>query len=174
MSNKNKVIATNDCFIEQILQSNKHRIERDGTCWIVDRKTKDWRRWDKPYQQTDLLNNSYYYVSFKAKKISVHRIVYAKYIGPLDNTKTINHIDGNPSNNNATNLELVTFQENSRHSWKVLKRNPVIGYKKINPKIAKEIRLLRKSGAKYKELVTKFKLCKSSISYIVNNKTWSK
>lgn len=45
----------------------------------------------------------------------VHRLVASAYIGDITGM-TVNHIDGNPSNNNASNLEIVTMKENIRHA----------------------------------------------------------
>lgn len=164
-----KLIATNDCLIEQILNSKKHKIKKDGTCWMIDHSTKQWRRWDKPQGGA---KRKYMCVSFKNKTISVHRIVYAKFNGKLDKTLQINHIDGNPSNNRPENLELITQSQNMIHRYRVLKRPAVIGRKKINQKIANEIRSRRLAGEKYSTLMKDYKLCKSTISYIVNKRTW--
>ena len=45
----------------------------------------------------------------------VHRLVASAYIGDITGM-TVNHIDGNPSNNNASNLEIVTMKENVHHA----------------------------------------------------------
>ena len=45
----------------------------------------------------------------------VHRLVASAYLGDVTG-KVINHIDGNPSNNAVTNLEIVTQKENCIHS----------------------------------------------------------
>lgn len=58
------------------------------------------------------------YMSGKKSNHYIHRIVAEVYLGiPSDPTKTVvNHIDGDPSNNNLYNLEWATYQENSRHA----------------------------------------------------------
>lgn len=112
-------------------------------------------------------------VRYKQKSVSVHRLIYAKYVGKLCKHLTINHIDGNPSNNVPKNLELITLKENAQHSWTVLKRKPVIGFSKISKPIANMIRQQRELGATYGELCQMFGLCKSSISYVVNKRTWN-
>ena len=168
------LIAKNDYLIDEILKSDKHRIDKDGTCWIVDRVTKKWRRWDRNSRKHSGKNKPFYKeVSFRTKSISVHRIVYAKFVGKLNKHLTINHIDGNPSNNRPENLELVTMQENARHSWSALKRKPVISNNKIDKEIALMIRQQRRLGANYKELCEMFGLCKSTISYVINERTWN-
>lgn len=66
---------------------------------------------------------SYKFVRYKTKKISVHRIIYAKFIGSLKEDLVVNHIDGDPSNNTPANLELVPQSVNNDHRFKVLGKN---------------------------------------------------
>ena len=53
-------------------------------------------------------------------RFQVHRLVAIYFIENKENKKCVNHIDGNPSNNNVNNLEWVTHSENERHSYNVL------------------------------------------------------
>ena len=52
----------------------------------------------------------------------VHRIVLSTF-SPVEGWEilTVNHIDGNPSNNKLENLEWMTQSENSQYSRRVLK-----------------------------------------------------
>jgi len=56
---------------------------------------------------------------------SVHRLVAKAFIPNPENKATVNHKDGNPSNNHIDNLEWNTRSENQKHSFRVLGRNPV-------------------------------------------------
>ena len=54
-------------------------------------------------------------INHKTYYYYIHRLVYETFVGDIPDDKEINHIDGDPSNNNIDNLELVTHQENCLH-----------------------------------------------------------
>ena len=64
----------------------------------------------------------------KTKIFSVHRLVAEAFIKNTYNKPTVNHIDGNKSNNNVKNLEWATRSEQEKWKYK-------LGY--INPKSKK-------------------------------------
>lgn len=68
--------------------------------------------------------NGYLYVTLgnKGKRKSIHSLVAEAYLIKADATLVVNHIDGNKSNNKLSNLEYVTYSENSKHSFKCLGR----------------------------------------------------
>ena len=53
----------------------------------------------------------------KPKTILVHRLVCAAFHPNPDNLPDVNHIDGNPSNNAAENLEWITPRDNLMHAY---------------------------------------------------------
>lgn len=60
----------------------------------------------------------------KRKCFKVHRLVAEAFIkndDPLNKT-TVNHIDGDRSNNCVTNLEWCSYSENEKHAYDVLHR----------------------------------------------------
>ena len=78
--------------------------------------------WIKPKGPTkagkvvEYSSKGYYIVTFKRKTYLVHRVIWALHYGehpPSD--KEIDHIDGNPSNNNIANLRLCNRQQNTRN-----------------------------------------------------------
>ena len=79
---------------------------------------KPWIR--KGYHIVQLYNRDKY------KNYKVHRLVAITYIPNPYNKPAINHIDGDKSNNHVSNLEWVTYKENTDHA----KANGLMWYQK--------------------------------------------
>lgn len=62
----------------------------------------------KGYQQVRLFNEEYN----KGRLQYIHRLVYETFVGEIPEGFEIDHINGNPRNNNLYNLQLVTRKEN--------------------------------------------------------------
>lgn len=63
---------------------------------------------DLPYAQSRVYINRHHY--------SVHRLVAQAFIDKPKGKEFVNHKDGNPQNNAASNLEWVTAKENTHHA----------------------------------------------------------
>jgi hypothetical protein len=53
----------------------------------------------------------------KQKSVSIHRLVAESFIANPLNKETVNHKDGNKTNNCLDNLEWMTHKENVQHAW---------------------------------------------------------
>lgn len=62
----------------------------------------------------------YLYRNYKQHTVKVHRLVATSFIGEREFDKTVNHIDGDKTNNHVSNLEYVTILENIRHAHAVI------------------------------------------------------
>lgn len=99
-----------------------------GRVRTQDRKTFGLRE-GKPAQQlkkgkviSPWLNRSGYYavavkIGASRSKYAVHRLVASAFCDNFDPSLTVNHMDGNKLNNQASNLEWVTLARNSEHQW---------------------------------------------------------
>lgn len=64
------------------------------------------------YPRVRLWNNGKYKFEYIA------RLVAKAFIRNIHNKPCVNHIDGNPRNNFVSNLEWVTYSENTKHAYK--------------------------------------------------------
>jgi len=63
----------------------------------------------KRYLQVRLFNDT----NPKGKLYYIHRLVYEAYHGNISDNMTIDHIDGNSTNNHYNNLQQLTLNENA-------------------------------------------------------------
>lgn len=175
----------NDSLIKtRILESDLYEVRRDGTVWTkISRNGLSMMEGGQLRRCDSLDRGNYRVVNIYAfssilkkkhkKKLAVHRIVYQKFLGDLDPTKSINHKNGNKQDNRPENLELITFGENNTHAFKVLGQCPIKNAV-LNFEIADEIRVLKAKGWSLNQLSKKYGKSKGHLSAIVNNKIWVK
>jgi|GEM_PF-907714 len=128
-------------------QSEAERLEEQSLRSLNGEEWRDINGWEGEYEVSNLgqvrsiknnlvlkpkIDRRYCSVGFyvaetgKFKRYLVHRLVAIAFIGePPTQQHQVNHIDGNPSNNNVANLEWVTPLENTRHAIEVLKVSKV-------------------------------------------------
>lgn len=83
------------------------------------------------------------YKNGERKRFTVHRLVANSFIPNPENKPEVNHIDGEPSNNNLKNLEWNTKSENMKHAY----INNLNNFKKFNESRKKSI--IRNDGKIY-------------------------
>ena len=108
---------------------------------------------------------------------AVHRLVAAAFIGKCPDGYVVNHLDGNPANNCASNLEYTTQRENIRHAFRVLKRPPhhrgeTTHFAKLSDNDVIQIRHMRLNGWTYKAIAAEFNTKPANVWHICKNRTW--
>lgn len=120
--------------MKPILNFENYSITLDGR--VISNITKKCK---KPTDNQT--GNGYLYVDLykdgKRHRKYVHRLVAEAYIPNPLNLPFVNHIDGNPKNNNYKNLEWCTPKQNVEHAAKILK--VVNQYQTANNKRKKQI-----------------------------------
>lgn len=74
------------------------------------------------------------------KTVKVHRLVAIAFIPNLENKPTVNHKDGDKSNNLVNNLEWATRSEQTQHSYNLGLKKPVYTTRKLSDEAVREIR----------------------------------
>jgi hypothetical protein len=107
------------------------------------------------------------------KRFMVHRLVAEQFIGesPTD-AHMVNHIDFNPSNNRADNLEWVTMQGNHDHSIARHPRGISHGMNRLSEDQVREIRKLHAAGVTTIALGKQFSISQAHAHRIVSRQSW--
>lgn len=128
----------------------------------------------------DNAGKGYLYVNLgRNGRIKVHRAVAMAFIPNPNNYKEVNHIDGNPKNNNANNLEWVTHQENCLHyTYKLGQHSGQFKMKKVKiinkyNQNTKEFESITQAVRWIREHTKYFKASESNANKVINrdNKT---
>ncbi len=103
----------------------------------------------------------------KQRYFSVHRLVAYAFISNPNNYLEVNHLDGNKSNNQVSNLEWCTRSMNKIHSYRVLGQKK--RRSKIPPEIMNEIKLRYSNLKSYKQVGLLYNISNVHVKRIVSN-----
>lgn len=105
--------------IYEISTKGRVRTHKDKVSW--SKRYKKWRHWKQRYLKDKTPNGRDARVALwkdgKPKDFLVHRLVALAFIPKIEGKNCINHIDGNPKNNNVSNLEWCNHSENNKHAF---------------------------------------------------------
>ena len=106
-----------DNLILEITKDDWYDIRSDGSIWTCIPPSGPRGSKKYPWRKINRFNyQNYEVIKYKNCDLKVHRIIYQKFIGDLDPTLEINHIDGNKTNNIQSNLELISKKDNISHA----------------------------------------------------------
>ena len=112
--------------------------------------------------------------------LRVHRLVAETFIPYVANKPYVNHIDGNKQNNHVSNLEWTTSGDNNRHAWAMGLQVAKKGTDNDSAKLSEsDILYIKRTYIPYsrefgtRALAKKFNVHRSTISSVVNNKSYT-
>jgi hypothetical protein len=109
----------------------------------------------------------------RGKTYDIHRLMATNFIDNNENKPVVNHIDGNKLNNKVSNIEWCTVSENTQHAFDNGLGKPSKGESNGMAKIsADDVRFIRQSTLKQKELGNMFGIQQTVVSRIIHRKLW--
>lgn len=150
---------------------NNYEISNLGN---IRRKYLKGYKYRKPVIQRGY-NTITFSVGIEFKKFQIHRLVAINFIDNIENKPCVNHINGIKTDNRVENLEWCTHSENEKHSHRFLgkKTNGIINRKILLSDI-EIIKELYNSGLSQRKIAQKYNVSQTTISSLVNNKTYTK
>jgi len=148
--------------------SNNGRLKRvKSACGtFAGRILKPFLSKNTGYFQVDLFKSN------SGKRRSVHCIVAESFVGP-SRGKEVNHIDGDKTNNEDSNLEYVTRSENTLHAYSL---GLIPRGSKSHRSILTEVEVLEikqlLGNETHKVIAEKFNVTESTISAISSGGNW--
>lgn len=131
--------------------------------------------WRREYQKVSMSRPGE-----KQVDVSVHRVVWQSFNGPIKNGLQINHKNGIKHDNRLTNLETCNASENQLHALNVLghipppppvRKGEQNGRAKIKQSDIPTILSLKAEGWSQQRIAEKFRVCQTSISRILIGKS---
>jgi hypothetical protein len=106
----------------------------------------------------------------------VHRLVAAAWLGPIPLDMQVNHRDGNRTNNDLSNLEIVTAEQNRAHAVEtglIYSKGEANPRAKLKEAQVREMRRLRaEEGASISELARRFIVTERTAYLVITRQTW--
>ena len=125
-------MSTNDLII-WLIQTGQYRLNAQGQ--IVGKRGILQNGKTQRYPKMEVTD-----AEGQTRHISKHQFIAVTLWGPIPERHTVNHKNGIKWDNRPNNLEVVTHQENIRHSYKNGLQGKRTHYAKLAPEQVDEIR----------------------------------
>ena len=117
--------------------------------------------------------NGYLRVNFGKDTQLVHRLAATAFLKPDAARPTVNHLDGDKTNNEACNLAWATLAENNAHSaHKRLAVNNPKRAMKLTLEIAQQIREAHAAGTRSAQIAARFDISPAMVRNIAYGRSW--
>ncbi len=119
------------------IEEPEGKIFEDYTTYIITKDGRVYSKYKKDYLCGRKMFAGYIIVNFKqhgmkTKGFLVHRLVAMVYLDNPSNLPSVNHKNGNKSDNRVENLEWVSAKQNSSHSINILKKGRIKSIEQYN------------------------------------------
>jgi hypothetical protein len=111
-------------------------------------------------------------------RVYVHKLAaFQKFGGNIfEEDREVRHLNGNRTDNSKQNISYGSHSDNMRDIHPTIRMHMSMAaaavQRKLSVKEVRELRKLREEGWKLIDLAKKYKLAKSTVSYIINRKTY--
>ena len=157
-----------------------YRVSSSGevqSCWVrrgrVALQSDSWRTLKPIYRRRYLTVNLTRGSGSKTSR-SIHSLVLEAFVGPRPQGMVCCHADGDPANNDLSNLRWDTHQANCddklRHG--TLCRGEAARHARLRESDVMEIRRLRTGGCSVSSLADRFRTSHRNVRTIVQGRTW--
>lgn len=164
-----------------ILGNERYKAVDECPGWYINERGEVWSTKSHKILTPTCNGSGYlqlvYWNKGSRKKHYIHRMAASTWIGIIPDKYTVNHIDGDKSNNNISNLEIVTRKENNDHAVRTGLRKRWRGelhpQAKLTEGDVRNIRSMIEEGRTSNEIARLFKVERTTIDSIKIGKTWS-
>lgn len=112
----------------------------------------------------------------KSKRITVHKLVSERFIGPRPEGRDVNHRNGNKRDNRSENLEYLTKSQNSKWNFVIgLQSNQGINHSqaKLDEGKVLDIRRRAAAGELAKDIHTEYGVTESCVQQVIQRVRWT-